>query len=92
MIQNILDAQFKVLGNIFTQKRYHYDTVDIKHKMGVSSFVAQDKEQLGKLERSGLSGFFHAREVVSEKSVETYRDIIAKHRLSPGQIPDLMAA
>jgi putative hydrolase of the HAD superfamily len=45
----------------------------------------REEEQLGKLERSGLSGFFHAREVVSEKSVETYRDIIAKHRLSPGQ-------
>jgi putative hydrolase of the HAD superfamily len=45
----------------------------------------REEEQLGKLERSGLSGFFHAREVVSEKSVETYRDMIAKHRLSPGQ-------
>jgi putative hydrolase of the HAD superfamily len=42
------------------------------------------EEQLGKLERSGLSGFFHAREVVFEKSVETYRDMIAKHHLTPG--------
>ena len=45
----------------------------------------REEEQLGKLERSGLSGFFHAREVVTEKSVETYRDMIAKHRLAPAQ-------
>ena len=43
------------------------------------------EEQLGKLERSGLAQFFHATEIVFEKSVETYRDMITKHRLSPGQ-------
>jgi putative hydrolase of the HAD superfamily len=42
-------------------------------------------EQLGKLERSGLASSFHAREVVFEKSVETYRDVMAKHRLLPGR-------
>ena len=42
-------------------------------------------EQLAKLERSGLASFFHAREVVFEKSVETYRDVMAKHGLSPGR-------
>jgi putative hydrolase of the HAD superfamily len=39
-------------------------------------------EQLGKLERSGLAGFFHATEVVFEKHVETYRQVVAKHRLA----------
>ena len=34
---------------------------------------------------AGREGFFHAREVVFEKSIETYRDMITKHRLSPGQ-------
>jgi putative hydrolase of the HAD superfamily len=45
----------------------------------------REEEQLGKLDRSGLTGFFHFREVVPEKSVETYHNMIAKHRLSPGQ-------
>ncbi len=40
-------------------------------------------EQVGKLERSGLGGFFHATEIVFEKSVETYRDIVKKHQLNP---------
>jgi putative hydrolase of the HAD superfamily len=43
------------------------------------------EEQLGKLDRSGLAAFFHVIEVVFEKSVETYRGMIAKHQLSPGQ-------
>jgi putative hydrolase of the HAD superfamily len=38
-------------------------------------------EQLGKLERSGLAGFFHATEVVFEKYVETYREVVRKYRL-----------
>jgi putative hydrolase of the HAD superfamily len=45
----------------------------------------REDEQLAKLERSGLASFFHAREVVFEKSVETYRDVMAKHGLSPGR-------
>jgi putative hydrolase of the HAD superfamily len=45
----------------------------------------REEEQLGKLERSGLASFFHETEVVFEKSVETYRDMIAKHRLLPEQ-------
>lgn len=45
----------------------------------------REEEPLGKLECSGPSGFFHASEVVFEKSIETYRDMLTKHRLSPGQ-------
>ncbi len=45
----------------------------------------REEEQLGKLDRSGLSPFFHATEVVFEKSVGTYRSIIAKHGLAPHQ-------
>ena len=43
----------------------------------------QPDEQLPKLERSGLKEFFHATEVVPEKSVETYQQVIVKHRLVP---------
>jgi putative hydrolase of the HAD superfamily len=42
-------------------------------------------EQLGKLERSGLAGFFHATEVVFEKEVETYRQVVAKYELDAGR-------
>ena len=40
-------------------------------------------EQTGKLERSGLAGFFHASEIVFEKNVETYRDLVSQHHLDP---------
>ncbi len=42
------------------------------------------EEQLGKLERSGLAGYFHDTEIVFEKAVETYRHLLQKHRLSAG--------
>jgi putative hydrolase of the HAD superfamily len=44
-----------------------------------------EDEQHGKLQRSGLAQFFHATEIVFEKSVETYRDVVTKHRLQPAQ-------
>ena len=40
-------------------------------------------EQTGKLDRSGLGGFFHAIEIVFEKNDDTYRDIVKKHGLDP---------
>jgi len=42
-------------------------------------------EQLPKLERSGLVPFFHAVEVVAEKNLETYRNIIEKYALRPAK-------
>ncbi|HVM60479.1 MAG TPA: HAD family hydrolase [Verrucomicrobiae bacterium] len=42
----------------------------------------REEEQLGKLDRSGLAPLFHATEVVFEKSVGTYRGLLAKHGLS----------
>jgi putative hydrolase of the HAD superfamily len=41
----------------------------------------REEEQLGKLRRSGLQKYFHATEVVFEKNVQTYRDLVAKYRL-----------
>jgi putative hydrolase of the HAD superfamily len=41
-------------------------------------------EQSGKVERSGLKDYFAAVEVVAEKDVPTYREVIAKYGLSPG--------
>jgi putative hydrolase of the HAD superfamily len=38
-------------------------------------------EQTGKIERSGLKEYFSSVEIVAEKDVETYRDIIAKYDL-----------
>jgi putative hydrolase of the HAD superfamily len=39
-------------------------------------------EQSGKIERSGLKGFFAATEIVAEKNAETYHAVVVKHELS----------
>lgn len=39
-------------------------------------------EQLGKLSRSRVGQYFHATEVVFEKNVHTYRDLIPKYQLT----------
>ena len=40
------------------------------------------KEQSGKVERSGLKGYFSAVEIVAEKHVPLYRTIVARHELA----------
>jgi putative hydrolase of the HAD superfamily len=40
-------------------------------------------EQSGKIERSGLAGFFQAVEIVAEKNTDAYRSIAAKYDLRP---------
>jgi putative hydrolase of the HAD superfamily len=40
-------------------------------------------DQLGKVQRSGLGGLLHQIDVVREKDVETYRDAVARHGISP---------
>jgi putative hydrolase of the HAD superfamily len=40
-------------------------------------------EQADKLARSGLSGLFSSVEIVAEKDPPTYRQVIARHELSP---------
>lgn len=40
-------------------------------------------EQRGKLERSGLQGFFEQIEVAQEKNVAAYQELIRRHRLPP---------
>jgi putative hydrolase of the HAD superfamily len=40
-------------------------------------------EQSGKVERSGLKDYFAAVEVVAEKDMPTYREVISKYRLTP---------
>ena len=39
--------------------------------------------QTSKLERSGLRGYFTYVEVVSHKTAQTYRDILARHAVAP---------
>ena len=38
-------------------------------------------EQAAKVERSGLQGFFEAIEIVTEKNVDTYRELINQHHI-----------
>jgi putative hydrolase of the HAD superfamily len=40
-------------------------------------------EQSGKVERSGLKEYFASVEIVPEKDVSVYKEIVAKHRLAP---------
>jgi putative hydrolase of the HAD superfamily len=42
-------------------------------------------EQLGKLRRSGLAPYFHATEIVFEKSADTYRSLVTTRRLDPSR-------
>jgi putative hydrolase of the HAD superfamily len=44
----------------------------------------ETSEQSGKVERSGLKGYFSAVEIVAEKNVESYERVISKHTLHPG--------
>lgn len=59
------------------------ETLPLLHQTNQLIVVTKgrDDEQLGKLRRSDLGKFFHATEVVFEKDVQTYRDLIAKYRL-----------
>jgi len=59
------------------------DTLPLLHAKNRLIVVTKGRadEQLGKLTRSGLEKFFHATEVVFEKNVQTYRDVVAKYRL-----------
>lgn len=43
----------------------------------------QTAEQLDKLQRSGLSTFFSDTEVLLEKNLAAYRDVISRHNLTP---------
>ncbi len=42
-------------------------------------------EQAAKVERSGLQGFFEAIEIVTEKNVDTYRELINQHHIVKSQ-------
>jgi putative hydrolase of the HAD superfamily len=51
-----------------------------KHRM-ILFTKGEAAEQAAKVERSGLQGFFDAIEIVAEKSLDTYHDLIRKHRV-----------
>ena len=61
------------------------ETLPLLHAKNQTILLTKGRadEQAGKLERSGLAKFFYATEIVFEKSIETYRDIVSKHRLHP---------
>ena len=53
-----------------------------RHRLILFSKGRED-EQRGKLERSGLGSWFHAVEIAFEKSVDSYRAVLDRHRLEP---------
>ncbi len=61
------------------------DTLPLLHARNQLILLTKGREdeQLGKLRRSGLAGYFHATEVVFEKTEQTYRSLITNHHLHP---------
>ncbi len=41
------------------------------------------EEQLGKIVRSGIAGFFRGHEILPEKNVDTYADLVRRHGFDP---------
>jgi putative hydrolase of the HAD superfamily len=60
------------------------ETLPLLHAKNQLIVVTEGRtdEQLGKLCRSGLEKYFHATEVVFEKHVETYRNLMQKYGLA----------
>jgi putative hydrolase of the HAD superfamily len=61
------------------------ETLPLLHAKNQTILLTKGRadEQAGKLERSGLAPYFHAVEIVFEKHVGSYRDLVNKHRLDP---------
>jgi putative hydrolase of the HAD superfamily len=51
-----------------------------RHRM-ILFTAGEPAEQAGKVERSGLQGFFDAIEIVAEKKAETYDELVQKHHV-----------
>jgi putative hydrolase of the HAD superfamily len=64
------------------------DTLPLLHAKNQLILLTKgrDEEQLGKLRRSGLEPFFHATEIVFEKTIQTYQSLIAGRCLSPANV------
>jgi putative hydrolase of the HAD superfamily len=61
------------------------DTLPLLHARNQLILISKGcpDEQLGKLHRSGLVRYFHKTEIVFEKDVATYREVLRVHNLSP---------
>jgi putative hydrolase of the HAD superfamily len=59
------------------------DTLPLLHARNQVILVSKGvpDEQLGKLKRSGLASYFHKTEIVFEKDVATYRELLRVHQL-----------
>lgn len=61
------------------------DTLPVLHARHRVIMVTkgQPTEQLAKLDRSGLAGYFHATEIMWEKTTAAYHSLISTHQLRP---------
>ena len=61
------------------------DTLPLLHARNQLILISKGTpdEQLGKLRRSGLASCFHTTEIVFEKDVATYREVLRAHNLFP---------
>jgi len=55
-----------------------------RHRM-ILYVKGEPAEQAGKVERSGLQGFFEAIEIVPDKDAQTYQELINKHHVVKSQ-------
>jgi putative hydrolase of the HAD superfamily len=51
-----------------------------RHRM-ILFTLGEPAEQAGRVERSGLQGFFDAIEIIEEKSAATYEELVRKHHV-----------
>ncbi len=76
----MIDAPIELLGGVIETVSRLAETHPL---MLITKGDLLDQER--KLERSGLAKHFTAVEIVSDKSADTYRNILTKYELAPGQ-------
>lgn len=84
-ISQILNLGHSMLTSEVTLRPHAKETLEALSKEYKLMIITKGDllDQSAKLERSGLAHFFNIIEVVSDKTIDTYIDIIQKHDLDP---------
>jgi putative hydrolase of the HAD superfamily len=75
----VLDHPIEFLPEVPPTLEY----LSTRHRLILVTKGARE-EQSGKIERSGLKGYFAATEIVAEKNSEVYHALVEKHELTRG--------
>ena len=84
VIRQILDAGKAMLEHPIELLPHVRETLAALHGRHPLMLITKGDlfDQESKLARSGLSGYFDIVEIVSEKDPETYRNLLARHRIA----------